>query len=192
MATGRPRKRPSRATPGAAVDPARLAKDLADIRARLSVLHASLGLSDKAKRGDRGIVGELNEAVLKVQDYLLRTSERLDNILGTLKNHRELLVKMNQRVYHAGTRERIRMELDIMKNTLSILALNHVEVDEGLLPEIEKLRTSTGKEDSDIATLRKSKESLDKRFDSELRKFDLSAIYRPRGKDRERQIPGYG
>ena len=137
-------------------------------------------------------VAELREAVLKIQDYLLRTSERFDHILSTLKNHRELLVKMNQRVYQVGTRERIRMELDIMKNTLSILAMNAVEVDDTLLPEIEKLRTSAGKEDADIAALRRSKDSLDKRFDSELKKYDLTAMYRPRAKDRDRDLPGYG
>ena len=136
-------------------------------------------------------VEQLREAVLKIQDHLLRTTERFDHILSTLKNHRELIVKMNQRVYQVGTRERIRVELDIMKNTLSILALNGVEVDDTLLPEIEKLRASVGKEDADIPALRKSKESLDRRFDTELKKYDLTAIYRPRPKDRERPLPGY-
>ena len=154
---------------------------------RQAVLFAALGLGERARRGDRGTVGELNDAVLKIQDHLLRSSERIDHILGTLKNHRELLVKMNQRLYQVGTRERIRMELDIMKNTLSVLALNGVEVDDGLIPEIQKLRESSQKDDADIVALRKTKEKLDKRFDSEVRKFDFTAMYRPRDKD----VPGY-
>jgi len=178
------RRKPSRAATGAV---ARLEREIAALKEQQTVLFAALGLADNARRGDRGTVGELNDAVLKIQDYLLRSSERIDNILGTLKNHRELLVKMNQRIYQAGTRERIRMELDIMKNTLSVLALNGVELDEGLLGEIQKLRDSSEKEDTDIAGLRKSKEKLDKRFDTEVRKFDTTSIYRARGKD----VPGY-
>ncbi len=166
---------------------ARIEKELAALRDRQDMLFAALGFGSRTKKGDRGTVGELNDAVLKIQDYLLRTSERLDNILNTLKNHRELLEKMSRRLYHAGTRERIRMELDIMKTTASILALNGVELDDGVLAEIDKLKESSGKEDADIAVLRRSKEKLDKHFDGEVGKFDLTAIY----KTRNRQIPGY-
>ncbi|HEV8595530.1 MAG TPA: hypothetical protein VGR51_08390 [Thermoplasmata archaeon] len=136
-------------------------------------------------------IDAVQDAVLKVQDYLLRTSERIDHILGTLKNHRELLVKMNQRLYQVGTRERIRMELDIMKNTLSILALNGAELDEAIVDEIRKLRESTEKDDFDVVSLRKSKESLDKKFHGEIKKFDPSTIHRSRDKD-EPDVPGYG
>lgn len=141
--------------------------------------------------GLRRDVDALQDVVLKVQDYLLRTSERLDGILGTLKNHRELLVKMNQRLYQVGTRERIRIELDVMRNTLSILALNGIELDEHLVADIRKLRESAEKQEVDVATLRKSKESLDKKFHGEVRKFDLSATTKPRDKDRK-DVPGYG
>jgi len=136
-------------------------------------------------------VGALQEAVLKVQDYLLRTSERIDNILGTLKNHRELLVKMNQRLFQVGTRERIRMELDIMKNTLSILALNGAELDGELVAEIQELRDSTEKDDIDVPALRKSKEHLDKRFLGEVKKLEPSGAYRPKERPRK-DVPGYG
>jgi len=184
----KPRKTAKRATTRGPDPLAKLERELAAVRERQAVLFAALGLPEDARRGDRGTVRELNDAVLKIQDYLLRTSERIDHILGTLKNHRELLVKMNQRLYQAGTRERIRMELDIMKNTISILAMNGVEVDESLLPEIEKLKESSQKDDADIVALRKSKEKLDRRFDSEVRKLDLSTAYKPRDKD----VPGYG
>ena len=172
----------ARARPPPASDPA-----LDAVRAQIDVLYAALGLPEGARRGDRGKVGDLNEAVLKIQDYLLRTSERLDHILSTLKNHRELLVRMNQRMYNVGTRERIRMEIDIMKNTASLLALNGVELDDALLAEIEKVRKSTAKDDVVVADLRKAKEALDKRFDTAVGKFDLSTIYRARN----RGIPGY-
>jgi len=185
MAARRPRKasRP-RAKKSA---PAKVENDLAAMKERTDLLYAALGLPENARRGDRGTLGGLNEAVVKIQDYLLRSSERIDHILGTLKNHRELLVKMNQRIYHVGTRERIRIELDIMKNTLSILGLTGVEFDEGLLPEIQRLRESTAKEDADLPALRKSKEKLDRRFDTEVRKVDAAAVHRQKAKD----VPGY-
>src|SRR3989442_625243 len=169
---------------------ARIERELAGMRQRQAVLVAALGLPEGARRGERGRLGDLNDAVIKIQDYLLRTSERIDTILGTLKNHRELLVKMNQRTYQVGTRERIRMELDIMHNTLSILGLYGVELDEGLLPEIAKLRESAGKTDEDVAALRKLKEKLDKRFDVELRKVDRTSPARPKGKEAA-SVPGY-
>ncbi len=181
------RKAPRRRGPPRARPPAAPEAELEALRARIDVLYAALGLPDRARRGDRGKVGELNEAVLRIQDYLLRTSERLDHILSTLKNHRELLVRMNQRMYNVGTRERIRMELDIMKNTASLLALNGVELEDALLAEIEKVRKSTAKDEVQVADLRKAKEALDKRFDTAVGKFDLSTIYRARN----RGIPGY-
>lgn len=165
-----------------------LAQVLAALRERVEVLYTALGLPENARPGERGTVGELSEAVLKIQDYLLRTSERMNNILETLKNHRELLVKMNQRIFHVGTRERIRIELDIMKNTASVLALNGVELDETLLPDIHRLRESAEKGDVDVAALRKAKENLDKKFEGEIRKVDPAALYRARTKE----VAGYG
>ena len=182
------RRAPLRVTKPAGEPPlARIEREQAALRERQDMLFAALGFGSRARKGDRGTVGELNDAVLKIQDYLLRTSERLDNILGTLKNHRELLEKMSRRVYQTGTRERIRLELDIMKTTASVLALNGVELDEGVLAEIDKLKATTAKEDTDILALRRLKEKLDKRFDGEVGKFDLTAIY----KTRNRQIAGY-
>lgn len=166
----------------------RLEREVRTLRERQDMLFAVLGFGPRAEEGDRGTVGELNEAVLKIQDYLLRTSERLDSILGTLKNHRDLLEKMGRRVYQAGTRERIRMELDIMKTTASILALNGVELDETVLQEIDKIRQTAEKEETDIVSLRQSKDKLDKHFYSEVKKFDLTAIYKTRNK----LLAGYG
>jgi len=181
------KKRPASRAAKRGPDLARVEKDLAELRAKTAVLFAALGLPEAARRGDRGSVGDLNEAVLKIQDYLLRTSERIDHMLSTLKNHRELLVKMNQRMYNVGTRERIRMQLDILKNTASVLAMNGIELEDALLQEIEKVRRSSEKDDVDVADLRKAKEAVDKRFDTAVSKFDLSAIYKPRG----RALPGY-
>jgi len=154
---------------------------------REEIVMAALGMDSRTKKGDKGLLGELNQSILKLEEYLLRTSERIDNILNSLRNHREFLVKMNKRVFKIGTKERIKMELDIMKNTLSILAMNGVDFDSSLPRDIEKLKEELQKEEVDIGELRKRKEKLDKKFDGELNRFDLESLYIKR-----KVLPGYG
>src|SRR3972149_2436068 len=81
------------------------------------------GRARPASRGARGRIGEVEKTVVHLQESLLRTSERIDHILTALKEHREFLLQLDKRVLHQGTRDRIRLELGIMKKTLSILAL---------------------------------------------------------------------
>lgn len=165
---------------------ARLEKAMAARERRERVAMDALGLRPRARPGDRGRIGEVEKTVVGLQEYLLRTSDRIDKILTALKEHREFLLQLDKRVLHQGTRDRIRLELDIMKNTLSILALAGVEVDDALLREIDKLKASASKADEDVDDLRKTKEALDKRFEEELKRFDLEAIWA-----RRREIPGY-
>ena len=110
---------------------------------------------------------------------------RIENILTALKQHRELLVSVNKRVVDAGTKDRIRLELDVMKNTLSILALNGVEFDAGLVKEIDGLRAKL-RQSEDLVQLEQAKADLDKKFDGELKKYDLEAIWA-----KKKEIPGY-
>lgn len=163
-----------------------LEKAMARRERRERVLMDALALRPRARPGDRGRLGEVQASVAGLQEYLLRTSERIDRILTALKEHREFLLQLDKRVLHQGTRDRIRLELDVMKNTLSILALAGVEVDDALLKEIEKVKTAAARSGEDVEDLRKTKEALDKRFEEELKRFDLEAIWAKR-----REIPGY-
>ena len=163
-----------------------VAKAADEGRRRDDVVSAALQLPPRPRRGERGIVADLLESIARLEDYLLKTSERIENILSALKQHRELLVAMNKRVLTTGTRDRIRLELDVMKNTVSILALNGIEMDEDVVKEIEKLRASVHAAE-DLAELEKAKAVLDTKFDAELKKFDLDAIWSKR-----KEIPGYG
>ena len=164
----------------------RLEKEAASQGRREKVVLAALRLSPKAKAGTKGRLGDLEETIVGLQEYLLRTSDRIDKILTALKEHREFLGELDKRVVQTGTRERIRLELDVMKNTLSILALAGVEVDDALPREIEKVRTASLKEEADLAELRRTKDALDKRFDEELKRFNLDEIWAMK-----REIPGY-
>jgi len=164
----------------------RLAKEVAAQQRRERVVLGALGLGGRSKAGAKARLGEVEASVVRLQEYLLRTSERIDHILTALKEHREFLGELDKRVIHTGTRERIRLELDIMKNTLSILSLAGVEVDDALPREIERVRVSALKQEADLPELRRTKEALDKRYEEELKRFDLEAIWA-----KKREIPGY-
>jgi len=155
-------------------------------RRRQGIIYEALRFREPPRKGDRGVVQDLQTSVVRLEDYLLRTSERIDRILSALKQHREFLVSVNKRLLSAGTKDRIRLELDVMKNTVSILALNGVELDASIVQDIENLRKRL-RETSDVAELEKAKADLDRRFDGELRKYDLDAIWA-----KKKEIPGYG
>lgn len=153
-------------------------------RRRQAILFDALQLGDTARRGDRGVVRDLQESVVRLEDYLLKTADRIETILTALKQHRELLASVNKRVLDAGTKDRIRLELDVMKNTLSILVLHGVEFDPALVKEIDGLRAKV-RGSEDLLQLERAKSDLDKKFDGELKKFDLEAIWS------KKEIPGY-
>ncbi len=153
---------------------------------REEIVMEALGMSTRTKKGDKASLGKLNDSIVKLEEYLLRTGDRIDNILNSLKNHREFLVRMNRKVYKVDTRERIRMELDIMKNTLAILAMGGVSFNEALLKEIERLKAASDDPSVSPADLRKSKDKLDKKFGNELDRYDLDTIWK-----RRKDIPGY-
>lgn len=162
-----------------------LAKLAGAQKRRQDTIVRALALGERSKKGDRGVIQDLQESIVRLEDYLLKTAERIENILSALKQHRELLVNVNKRVLDLGTKDRIRLELDVMKNTLSILSLNGVEFDGSLVKEIDKLRASV-RQATDLEVLERSKAELDKKFDGELKKFDLDAIWA-----RKKEIPGY-
>lgn len=153
---------------------------------RESIVMEAMGMSSRTKKGDKAILGELHDSIVKLEEYLLRTSERIDNILSSLKNHRDFLIKMNKRVYKVGTRERIRMELDIMRNTLAIMAMGGIRFDESLLRDIKNLRSASEDPKVSPKDLRKRKEKLDKKFGDEIDRYDLENIWKRKG-----HIPGY-
>lgn len=164
----------------------RLAKEV-DLQGHgQAALSEALRMGARPRKGERGAVKDLEASIVRLEEYLIKTGERIENILSALKQHRELLVAMNKRVLTVGTKDRIRLELDVMKNTLSILALHGIELDAALLRDIDRLRASVGGS-TDLDALERAKAEVDKKFHEELKKFDLDAIW-----SRRKDIPGYG
>lgn len=199
MARKAPRARPEAAVRAVAREVRELDRGLAVLRADLervvsrlerqerrgAVLDSALGLGPKSKPGDRGAIGAIDAAVLKLEEYLLRTSERIDTILDALKQHREFLVDLDTKVLRGESRERLKLELDLMRNTLSILALGGFDLNEDLGKEIEAVRAAVTP-DADAEQLRRRKADLDKRFAEELKRFDLGALLK------RKEVAGYG
>ncbi len=152
---------------------------------RQAVIIEALRLSEAPRKGNRGVIRDIQDSVERLEDYLLKTADRIETIFSALKQHRELLMTVNKRVLDVGTKDRIRLELDVMKNTLSILSLNGVEYDSALLKDIDALRARL-RQSEDLVQLERAKADLDKKFDGELKKFDLEAIWA-----RKKEIPGY-
>ncbi len=153
---------------------------------REGIMMDALRITTRTKKGEGGLMGDLNGAVMRLEEYLLRTSERIDNILNALKSHRDFLAKMSRKLNKVGTRERMVLELDIMRNTLWILGMNGVKIDIALVKEIETLRKDAGEDTTKVIDLKERKGSVDKKFDDELRRVDLEKI-----SHRTADIPGY-
>lgn len=153
---------------------------------RWAVVEAALRLGPRAKPGDTGAIGAINAAVLKLEEYLLKTGERIGTILEALKQHREFLVDLDAKVLRGESKERLKLELDLMRNTLSILALGGFDLDEDLGKEIEAMRAEVTPE-SDAEELRRRKTDLDRRFAEEMKRFDVGALL-----TKKKDIAGYG
>ncbi len=92
-----------------------------------TAIFRALGLPKNPKDKRKGRIEELQQSIINLEEYLLNTASRIDNILKVLKTHREFLMRVNKRVYKTDAKGKIKMELDIMKNTLSILTMNGID-----------------------------------------------------------------
>jgi len=163
-----------------------LSDKLDEMSKKEAIILKTLGLPKNPKRGDKGITEEFQQSIINLEEYLLNTTNRIDNILKALKTHREFLMRINRRVYKADTKGKLKIELDIMKNTLSILAMNGIDFDSSMFKEIEKLRGSIDDDRIKVSELKKRKEKLEQKFSVELKRFDLESIYNKR-----KILPGY-
>jgi chromosome segregation ATPase len=164
-----------------------LSREMKSRQRREDVLMAALGLNSRSKVGDRGFLEDLDDSILRLEDYLLAMGDRVQRILSMLQSHRDFLDRVNESVLRMGQRERMRLELDIMMNSISILAIAGVEIDPSIASEIEKLRRDVAEGTQDLEELRRRKEELNRRLEAEIKRYDLSQLFS--GKS---NIPGYG
>jgi len=158
-----------------------------DTRAkREEILMAALGLKPQAKKGELGAIGNLHSSVLKVDETILSMGKRMENMLSALKNHREYLIRLNKKVYKVEPVKRIEMEIEIMSNTLSIMALSGFDINKSLFGEMKRVNKMLEKEDADLSKIHKRMATVKRKFDEEMERFDFESIFR-----KSDNIPGY-
>ncbi len=159
-----------------------------DIRhQREEVLMAALGIEPSSEVGERGSLEDIDDSILRLEDYLLAMGERVQRILEMLQGHKEFLDKVNESIVRSGTRERMGLELDIMMNSISILVMAGIEIDPSIAAELEALRKSVRDSNVDIEGLRSRKRLLQERLQGEIKRYDLEQLF-----SKKKQIPGYG
>jgi hypothetical protein len=163
-----------------------LAKKLDNMAKKKTLMLKTLGMHENPRGKGKSVIDQLQHSIIKMEEFLLTTSNRIDNILSALKTHKEFLMRINKKVYKSDAKRKIRIELDIMKNTLSILVMNGIDFDSTILKEIEKLKDSIDDEKVALTEIKKRKDELDQKFNTELKRFDLGSIYSKR-----KILPGY-
>jgi len=153
---------------------------------REDILMAALELRPQSRKGEKGAVGRLTESLLKTDEAVLSMGRRMENMLSALKNHREYLIRLNKKVYRVDPVKRIEMQLQIMKATLSIMALSGCDINKSLFSEMKKVHRMLEKEDADIAKVHKRMATVKRKFDEEMERFDYESIFR-----KADDIPGY-
>lgn len=153
---------------------------------REDILMAALGLRAQSKKGEKGAINDLTQSLLKSDEHILSMGKRLENMLTALKNHREYLIRLNKKVYKVDPVKRIEMQLDIMGNTLSIMALSGFDINKSLFSEMKKINKMLEKEDADLSKIQKRMATVRRKFDEDMERFDFESIFR-----KSDHIPGY-
>lgn len=163
-----------------------LSREMARRRKGEEVFREALGLGPRAKVGDRGVLIEMDDSILRLEDYLLQLGERVQRILTMLQGHKEFLDQVSQSVIGHGLRARTKLELDIAMNTISILTVAGLRIDPTIPNEMERLRRAVVEEDQDLAEIRRRKTELDRRLEGEIKQFDVERLLDP-----DSEVAGY-
>jgi chromosome segregation ATPase len=153
---------------------------------REDILMTALGLRPQTKKGEKGSIDDLTQSILKVDEHILNMGKRMENMLSALKNHREYLIRLNKKVYKVDPVKRIEMEIEIIGNTLSIMALSGFDINKGLFGEMKRVNKMLEKEDADLSKIQKRMATIKRKFDEDMERFDFESIFR-----KSDHIPGY-
>ena len=153
---------------------------------REEVVMSTLDINTRTKKGQRSAISDLNRSLIKTDEHLLKMSKRMENVLSAIKNHREYLIRLNKRVYKEDPVKLIDMELDVMCNTLNVMALSGFGIDKGLFNDVKKIRKLMDKKDIELSKIKKRMSTFTRKFDDEMERFDFESIYK-----KAEHIPGY-
>ncbi|MEE9237856.1 MAG: hypothetical protein V3U52_08740 [Thermoplasmata archaeon] len=164
-----------------------LAKKMDTRHQREEVIMAALDIRPTSNVGERGSLEDIDDSILRLEDYLLAMGERVQRILEMLQGHREFLDQVDESVVQSGRRERMRLELNILLNSISILAMAGIEIDPSIPAEVDELRRSMQDNGEELEGVRSRKQELEQRLEGAIKKYDLSQLFA-----KKKDIPGYG
>lgn len=164
-----------------------LAKKMDTRHRREEVIMAALDIRPTSNVGERGSLEDIDDSILRLEDYLLAMGERVQRILEMLQGHREFLDQVDESVVQSGRRERMRLELNILLNSISILAMAGIEIDPSIPAEVDELRRSMQDNGEELEGVRSRKQELEQRLEGAIKKYDLSQLFA-----KKKDIPGYG
>ncbi len=153
---------------------------------REDIIMTALELKPKSRKGDKGAIGRVSQSLLTTDEHVLSMGKRVENMLSALKNHREYLIRLNKKVYKVDPKEKIKLELGIMNNTLSIMALSGFDINKALFGDMRGIHKMMEKEDADLAKVQKRMAGFKRKFEEEMQRFDLDSIFK-----KSDHIPGY-
>ncbi|MDO9537197.1 MAG: hypothetical protein Q7J68_02640 [Thermoplasmata archaeon] len=153
---------------------------------REDIFMTALEMNSRSKKGDAGAIDRIGQSLLTTDEHVLKYGKRMENMLSALKNHREYLIKLNKKVYKIEPAKKIEMELKIIRNTLSIMALCGFNIDKALFGDMKRINKMMEKEDSDLTKVQKRMAGFKRKFDEEMEKFDFDSIFK-----KSDNIPGY-
>lgn len=163
----------------------KLEKSAARSAKKEAAMLAALELGPDPRKGDNGAVGRLTQSLLTTDEHILAMGKRIEGMLSALKNHREYLIRLNKKVYRVDPVKKMEMELGIIGNTLSIMALSGYDIDKGLFKEMKRINKLLEKEDADLPKLQKRMAAFRGKFKEEMERFDLESAFK------KTEIPGY-
>ncbi len=145
----------------------------------------ALDINNRTKADEVVPVAQAARSILALEDTFLDMQKRIGSVLKALKTHRESIVRLNKRVYREDSRNSMRLELRIMRNTLAIMAMNGMAYNTEILDEIDELEELLESE-KDLSVIKKEKKRLDRRYRKELERYDIKKIH-----EQKAHIPGY-
>jgi len=145
----------------------------------------ALGINNRTKTDEVLPVAQATRSLLALEETFIDMQKKIGGVLKALKTHRESIVRLNKRVYREDSRNSIQMELQIMRNTLAIMAMNGMAYNPEIIDDIEEVEEMLDSK-KDLAKIKKKKAVLDRRYRRELERYDIHKIH-----EEKAHLPGY-
>lgn len=145
----------------------------------------SLGINNRTKAEDVFPVAHSVKSLLALEETFIDMQKKLGIVLRAIKTHRESILRLKRRLYTDEARKSIEMELNIMRNTLAIMAMNGVAYSTRIIDQIKEVEEML-EDKKDLKDIKKKMAVLRKKYSEEMERYDIEKIH-----ERKAHLPGY-